>query len=163
MTRDEHDREDLLAEATALVERAELRITNEAESVFVGFRRDGSASVYFGADPAYHFNSADQLRRAFCRGLLYKAERGKLVSLERRRVPGEVQLLRHELSDEEAESFQWELVRRLRELRSALRLGKWQLVGQVPDSTDVAGRVCRWLENMRLPPPVASTPRTGRS
>ena len=47
----EQDREDLLSEATALVQRVELRVEGFAEPVIVGFRRGGEASVFFGADP----------------------------------------------------------------------------------------------------------------
>ena len=159
MAREEHDREDLLAEATALVERAELRVAGEAESVIAGFRRDGSASIYFGADLAYHVNSADELRRAFRQGLLYKAERGKLVALERRWVPGKVQLLRRELSDVETQAFLNEAVERLTRLHSILSGGDWQLLGQVPKSADVVARIRRWLEGLRLPLPLAATPR----
>jgi hypothetical protein len=161
MARDEHDREDLLAEATALVERAELLIASETEPVVVGFRRDGSASAYFGVEAAYHFNAAGELRRAFARGLLYKADKRRLVSLKRERVPGEVQLVRHELTDEEAREFLSELVDRFTGLRSALMQDDWQLVGQVPPEVDVADRIRHWLDGVRLPPAVAGSPRVG--
>ncbi len=82
MARDEQDREDLLREATALVERVELAPTdNEAgEHIVIGFRAGGAASVYFGGDTAYHFNSDGELRRAYADGLLYKADIGRLTS-----------------------------------------------------------------------------------
>ncbi|HQU43599.1 MAG: hypothetical protein B7Z73_08440 [Planctomycetia bacterium 21-64-5] len=161
MSRQEHDREDLLAEATALTERAELRIAGEAEPLVAGFRRDGSASVYFGGDPAYHFNAAGELRRAFCSGILYKAERGKLVSLVRRRLPDRVELLRHELTADEQDAFLAPLTRRLLGLQTALAGGECQLVGQVPDTADVPVRIRRWLDALSLPPPIAATPRAG--
>lgn len=159
MARQEHDREDLLKEATALVERAELQIADEAEPIVVGFRRDGAASVYFGADSAYHFNAAGELRRAYYHGNLLKAERGKLVSLARRRTADEVVLVRHDLASDEVPAFLAELARRLGSLRVALGGGHYQLVGQVPKSADVADRVRRWLESLPLPPPVAAFPR----
>jgi len=135
---------------------------DEAEPLVAGFRRDGSASVYFGGDPAYHFNAAGQLRRAFCSGLLYKAERGKLVSLVRRRLPDRVELLRHELTADERDVFLSELTRRLLDLRTALGGGNCQLVGQAPDSVDVAARIRLWLDALPLPPSIAATPRAGR-
>ena len=162
MARDEQQREDLLAEATALVERAELKVAGEADPVVVGFRRDGAASVFFGGDLAYHFNSAGELRRAFLSGLLYKAERGRLVSLTRRRVPGEVQLLRHELTDAQTRDFMAELVRRFDALRSGLAHGDVKVVRQVPESVEIAGRIRVWLDNLSLPPPIAPTPRAGK-
>ena len=90
MARDQSSREDLLREATALVERIELRIAgpmsvkhDRDDHVVVGFRANGSASFFFGEDPVYQFNSAGQLRRAYCGGLLIKAAHGRLVSLQR--------------------------------------------------------------------------------
>lgn len=161
MARQEHDREDLLAEATALVERVELLVAGESEPVVVGFRRNGSASAYFGAEPAFHFNAAGELRRAYDHGLLYKSEKRKIVSLKRERVPGEVRLVCHELTDEETRSFLLELVDRFTRLRSALTEGNWRLVGQVPASSDIVSRVRQWLDGLRLPPPIAGSPRVG--
>jgi hypothetical protein len=161
VAREEHDREDLLAEATALVERAELHVAGEPAPVVIGFRRDGSASAYFGAEPAFHFNLAGELRRAYDGGLLYKAEAQRLVSLNRQRVAGEVQLLRHELNDEETRRFCQELVERFTRLRSALVQGDWRLIGQVPSSSDVVARIRCWLDELTLPPPIASSPRVG--
>ena len=80
MVRDERDREDLLAEATALVERISLRIDPQQEPVVIGFRRDGSASFYCAAEEVYHFNSAGQMRRAYVDGQLFKATAGRLAS-----------------------------------------------------------------------------------
>src|SRR2546421_10418921 len=102
MVRRESDREDLLREATALVERAEIRTPGEHEPIVVGFRRDGSASFFFGAHPVYQFNSAGEFRRGYIGGLLYKAERGRLIALRRERSDAEVALVRTELNDDEA-------------------------------------------------------------
>ena len=97
MAREEHNREDLLAEATALVERASLRLDGFAEEVVVGFRRDDSASFYFGADRVYQFTSEGALRRAMIAPLLYKAEQGRLIALERHRTADAVEMVRREL------------------------------------------------------------------
>src|SRR5687768_8047260 len=102
MSRTESDREDLLREATALVERAELQVAGLGEPIVVGFRRDGAASFFFGADPVYQFNAAGELRRAYVGGLLYKAEQGELVALRRERTPAETALVRHDLSAAES-------------------------------------------------------------
>ena len=53
MARLEEDREDILQEATALVERVELEIENLEDPVVVGFRRDSGPAFFFGADPVY--------------------------------------------------------------------------------------------------------------
>ena len=73
MARNQSDREDLLREATALVERAELRISGWSEPVVVGFRRGGGASLFFGGKEVYQFNAGGELRRAFVAGRLIKA------------------------------------------------------------------------------------------
>lgn len=154
MARDETDREDLLREATALVERIELCATGSAsafagaaqtEHIVAGFRRDGALSIFFGADPVYQFNAAGELRRAYCDGLLYKAERGRLISLERGRTSKEVQLLRRELSHEQQQTFLARMGERVHELMSELNSGALRIVGQVPDGADVLGRVRNWL------------------
>ncbi|HXT58916.1 MAG TPA: hypothetical protein VN699_09775 [Pirellulales bacterium] len=161
MARREQDREDLLAEATALVERVELRVAAFSSPLVIGFRAQGAASVYFGADPAYHFNARGELRRAHVLGLLYKAEDGKLVSLSRRRSAGEVQLLRRDLTVEETERFLSSLSADLLALGEALNQGRFARVGQRPEGVDVVGRVQAWLAERRGGIEVADSPKVG--
>ncbi|MEX2112673.1 MAG: hypothetical protein WD845_05770 [Pirellulales bacterium] len=161
MARREQDREDMLAEATALVQRASLRLPEFADPVIVGFRRDRSASFYFGADPVYQFTSGGLLRRAFVDGLIYKAERGRLVSLERQRDSNAVQLVRHELREEEQQSFMAGLRRHLNLLRGALADGQSHVVGQVPANADVIDRVRTWLAEFGDTMCIAISPRSG--
>ena len=150
MARKESDREDLLREATALVERIELAPAHaEGDHVVAGFRADGAISFYFGADPVYQFNSHGQLRRAFCDGHLLKAERGRLVSLRRVRDGNEVQLRRHELTNDEQVEFLSSASQRLRELAKRCENQVLVIVGQVPQDADVFGRVMTWLANRR--------------
>ncbi len=157
-SRRESDREDLLREATALVERAEIRIPNEPEPVVVGFRRDGSASFFFGGDPVYQFNSAGQLRRAYISGLLYKAERGQLVSLRRERSTTEVALVSTELKTNDAQALLKEAHDRLIRLQQALKSGAITLIGQVPTGANVVERICDWLSNLPAQIDVAAAP-----
>lgn len=147
MARDESDREDLLREATALVERIELAPIDapHGDHVVVGFRSAEALSVFHGNDPVYQFNTAGQLRRAYCDGLLYRAARGRLVSLRRVRQMNEVQLLSHELTDAEQSSFITSMFDRLRELAADLEAGRYSVVGQVPADADVLSRVRHWL------------------
>ena len=146
MARQESDREDLLREATALVERAELQIPGESEPVTAGFRKDGSLSLFFGGDPVYQFNTAGELRRAFADGLLYKAERGRLVSLRRERSEHEVALVRRELTGDETVAFLAAAHQRLLRLGKALQSGQSQLLGQVPADGEAPARVGKWLD-----------------
>src|SRR5262245_11539562 len=107
MGREESDREDLLREATALVERIELApdFGHAGEHIVVGFRANGAASFFFGADSVFQFNAAGELRRAYCGGQLIKASRGQLVSLARQRLENETQLLSRKLTDDEQAKF----------------------------------------------------------
>jgi hypothetical protein len=147
MAREESEREDLLREATALVERIELAPIggDDGEHVVAGFRREGGLSIYFGSDSAYHFNSTGDLRRAFANGLLIKAAHGQIVSLDRRRQASEVQLVRHAFSDIEQSQFLSDLERRLADFSRQCDASQWIIVGQVPADADVLGRLRDWL------------------
>ena len=147
MARRESDKEDLLREATALVERVELEPAGawESEHVIAGFRLDGAASIFFGSDPVYHFNAAGELRRAYCDSLLFKAAAGRIVSLRRERQQHEVQLLRHELTETEQLAFLARLSGLLVGLTTALDTANYAVVGQVPYDADVVGRLQEWL------------------
>jgi hypothetical protein len=152
MAREESSREDLLREATALVERVELRMiasaaaaSAQANQVVVGFRVNGAASFFFGEDPVYQFNSAGELRRGHCDGFLFKAARHRLVSLRRERQQSEVHLHSHQLTDAETISFAKEMQRRLEFLARALESGRYEIIGQVPSGADIVSRVRQWL------------------
>ena len=157
MARVERDREDLLAEATALVERVELELPGRPDHVLIGFRASGCGSLYLGPDEAYHFNTDGALRRAYRDGVLYKAERGRLVGLWRQRTSQEVQLIRRELDPAATAEFSARLSTRLEELQQALVEKPFRVMGQVPSDADVVGRATTWLGS--LPPgAIARTP-----
>jgi hypothetical protein len=154
----ERDREDLLRDATALVERIELAVDGFDEHVVVGFRKSGAASVYFGQDPVYHFNSEGELRRAFADGRLYKAEKRRLVLMERRRAEGVVALVGHELSDPEMEEFLATMDRAFDVLSNAIKAGRAVVVRQTPVDRDIIGRASAWLTQLPRPPRIANRP-----
>lgn len=145
MARRESQREDLLQEATALGERVELRLPDQPEPIVAGFRRDGSASFFFGESPVYQFNSRHELRRGFRGGLLYKAERGRLVEMRRERTAGAVELHSRPLTEDESAEFLLAAKEELIRLRETLAAGHGKVVGQVPADKDVAARVLAWL------------------
>lgn len=145
MARDELPREDLLAEAKALVSRIELRVPGLADSLVVGFRKSGAASFFFEQDPAYHFNSRHELRRAYALGSLYKAERGKLIRLTRQRSADETALVRYELTAREHEEFLAAAHGRLQLLLTALEKNQAQVVGIAAADGDIIARVTAWL------------------
>jgi len=151
MAREELDKEDLLREATALVERVELATVDHAgekHTIVVGFRRDGAASYFFDADPVYQFNAKRELRRGFHDGKLIKAERGRLVEMTRSRTEAETVLERRELTESESGEFLDTCRLRLNTLVAhRLRQG-YTLVGQVPTGTDVMKRVIAETEEI---------------
>lgn len=161
MARHEQDRENLLREATALVERAEVKIASHEESIVVGFRRDGSLSIFFGADPVYQFNTSKQLRRAFVAGLLYRAERGKLVALRRVHDQNATTLLRHDATAEEQTALLEELSRACQEFHARLVCGDFSLVGEVPPQANVVARAEQWLQTLPMPIEIAQRPNVG--
>lgn len=148
MAREEADRENLLGEATAYVERIEWELAEPelaGVKVFAGFRRDGAASFYFGSDPVYHFNAAGELRRAFHQGKLIKAERGCLVGMQRERTDKEVSLVSTEFSDAETITFCRQVASELNTLLAALQNHRAKLLGQVPANDPIEQRVIAWL------------------
>jgi hypothetical protein len=159
VARQEQDREDLLAEATALIERVEIAVPTAAEHVVIGFRRDGAASIYFGQDPAYHFNTRGELRRAYIDGRLLKADGGRLISLTRQRTDSEVQLQSHELTADEAAQVLDRLTCQLVELSQHLDEGRFRIVGQVPADVDVLSRGRSLLAELRASMRIAASPR----
>jgi hypothetical protein len=161
MAREEQDREDLMREATALVERIELRLPQETEPVVVGFRRAGGASFFFGDDPVYQFNAAGELRRAYVGGKLLKAERRRLVELTRVRTPAETQLVRHEFDDAETAPLLEAMQQRLARLRDALD-STFDVVAQVPADVDVVGRIRRELAALCRTATIADSPHAGK-
>lgn len=157
MAREEQDREDLMREATALVERIEFRV--EDRTIIVGFRRGGSGSIFFDADPAYHFNAAGELRRAFVDEVLYKAEGGQLIGLRRERTASEVALVSHGMAETEVVRFLSDLQERLESLRTAIEQHRAKVVSQIPTDGPAVDRVARWLATLGAPIRVADSPR----
>lgn len=159
MAREEQDREDLMREATALVERVELRTASETESVIVGFRRNGCASVYFGGDPAYHFNSRNELRRAYVAGRLWKADQGRLIAMRHARTEMQVELHSQPLRTPDRQVALQELQARLEQLAADLgALERHTVACSQPPDVDALSRVRQWLESLRHPITVAARP-----
>ncbi len=161
LARREDDREDLLAEATALVRRAEFLMHDLAEPVVIGFRRNGAASIYFGQDEAFHFDTNGRLRRAFFDDQLYKADRGRLASLERRRTADEVQLRRHDLTDDETAQFLDHMQRRLTAVKQAVAAVEVRWLRAVPEGAVAQDMVVEWLGELPDRIEIAQSARVG--
>ena len=161
MAREESDREDLLREAVALVERVELRVAGEPESVTAGYRKNGALSLFFGPDPVWQFNAAGELRRGYLAGKLLKAEGRRLVEMTRERTASSTELLSRPLAADEQQAVLREASRRMGELHAALAAGKFELVGQVPAEGNIAARVMQSLAKLQAGFAVAASPRVG--
>jgi len=105
MSRREEDREDLMAEATALVRRAEVLVRGDATPIVFGFRRDSGLSIYFASDLAFHFDNCGRLKRAFGAGRLYRTQGTTLAELIRDRTDEGVVLHRRDLEGQECHAF----------------------------------------------------------
>ncbi len=150
MARHEQHREDVLREATALVQRVAWQTAETAaEPIVVGFRRDGSGSIYFGQDYVLQFNLRRELRRAFAAGEMVKAERGELVALRRVRSASEVVLARRVLDARELAAFLATAQSALNHLLEAVQDGTMHVQGEVPAAAGVAARAQAWLELFR--------------
>ena len=157
MAKEEHRKEDLIADATAMVDRAELVVTTEP--IVVGFRQNGAMSVYFDEDPVYHFNAAGELRRAFVDGAIYKAEQGRLVRMQRNRTPEAHELISGPLSDDAQLAFLDGMTVRLSGLVEALDQEQLRTLREVRTGADpVAQRFRRWWE-AHPDPVIAEGPR----
>jgi hypothetical protein len=158
MARHERDREDLLAEATALVERLELRVPQQAEPLVLGVRRDGCLSIYFSADLAVHFNTKHEVRRAYIEGTLVKAERESLVAMQRQRSDQAVELLSREMSATEQADFLADTSRKIGEALASLDRGECQVLRQVPEDLSGLERAKKWLAALPDPLRIAQSP-----
>lgn len=159
MARVTHEREDLLRDARALSPRVQLRMRHDdAEAiVFAGFRGN-ALSLYFGEDPAFHFNSQGDLRRAYAGDCLIKAEAGRLIAMRRVRTEKEVVLQAEALSDADQQQFLCDLSCRLAELLACITAGDFVVAGQVPPDGNAIEQISSWLATHANPKP-ATTPR----
>lgn len=164
MSRQQQNKEDILREATALVNRIEIKFSQKAvskESVFVGFRRDGAVSFFFGAEPVYQFNTRHEFRRGYCKGAMLKADNGKICNLTRVREGDQLVLLSRDYSDEQTAEFLEEMKHALLVLYKEIRGGQWSILGAVVEAgtaEELLNRVADWLETHTSELQIADTP-----
>ena len=161
MARDEHTREDLLREATALTRRAQFRLPNCDLPYLVGFRSNGAASLFCGEDPVYQFSANNQLRRGFFQGDLLKSDSGLLYRLRRERTDEATLLVRSDFKAKEQTEYLSLLADHRSAILSAIRHDKLTLIGQVPEGDDVMYDIGVWLDSLTFPIKIASSPRVG--
>ena len=154
MAKQEVDREDILREATALVNRVELKVSGrgDGDHVVFGFRECGSLAVYFGSEPVYQFNTKQALRRAYHQGCLLKAVDRLLVSMRRERQDGKLQLLSTAWDDEQTREFLGQVRREMSQLVEAIEAGKVQVMGFVAAEQQTSAEMltthfCNWCHD----------------
>lgn len=146
----QQDREDLLKEATGLVDRVELKLEAFEKNIVIGFRAGGGSSFYFGSDPVYHFNRSLKLRRLFQDGQHYKATQGNLARLIRDPDAPNLKFSAHELSTAETDDILARMNHLLRTLRSHLEQDRYTLLGQIPEDGNSIDRLQTLLPRLLL-------------
>ena len=147
MARNEVDREDLIAEATALSQRVEMQVPGEPELVVAGWRDDGRLSIYFGPDSVYHFDADGGLRRAYAAGELFRSQGSTLARLIRRRGETLVELERYDLTADELQTFMAAMCRRIAALIETLESQTMTIVRQIPNDIDFREMLLTRLAN----------------
>ncbi len=157
MARQEEDREDLMAEAKGLAQRAELALPEFAEPIVLGRKVNGCLSIYISGDLVYHFNSQGELRRAYVQGRLIKAERGQLVAMQRHRTDSEVQLLSQLLNPKQQEELLTQCSTWLQRIIAPLAAAQDVLLRRAPEDL-TSDELQRWLAHISRPLVVATRP-----
>ncbi|MEX0727190.1 MAG: hypothetical protein WEB58_17650 [Planctomycetaceae bacterium] len=166
MARNESDREDLYAEATAFVRRVELSPRENVgggAAVVAGYRRNGVLTIYLSPDEMYQFTPAGELRRALLRDALFRTQGGTLAKLIRHRTPTATELLRHDLTADELAVFLSRTRERLAAFLLGLSDGDFLAVRQSP-AEDVVSPLIQSLRAilaspLRLAPPLPTKRR----
>lgn len=150
MARSESDREDLLAEAVALVRRAEWRLPGFADLVLLGERDNGWFSIYLGQDRYFQFDADNRLRRAYVAPELFRTQGATLARLIRNRRGDATVLQRTDLSGAELAAFHAELRQTLQDVSQAVQQTGVGPTRIVPDETpeiavELVGRLQRLM------------------
>ncbi len=145
MTRIESERDDLFAETTAFVRRAEFVVDGNDEAIVFGERRDGAWSIYFGSDPVFHFDGGGRLKRAFVEGKLYRTQGDTLAVLTRQRNAQETILMRRDLPENEREQFLAAVRARLAALLTACDRGDLTILRSAPADDEPRHRLATRL------------------
>jgi hypothetical protein len=148
MAKNEADREDLIREAAALTERAELQSVSFSEIITVGYRTTGAFSVFIGQDPVYQFDPDYRLRRAYENGFLFRSHETTLARMIRQRTEVQTLLIRSDLLPEELAAFRSKMLNQLQTLLSDLDTGQTSIIRIVPDGLDIIPRLQTTLQNI---------------
>ena len=148
MARNEEDREDLMKEATALIRRVELKMDDQEELIFAGFKRSGNLSIYFNPDLVYHFDEKERLRRAFIAPFLYRSNGDSLSRLTRVRTETTSELHAKEISETELKEFCDEMQKYILVLLEAMNSSQINIIKQIPDEADLIKELSNSLNQL---------------
>ena len=156
MAKQEQDREDLLRDGKQMSLRAEVLIDDVV--VVIGFRSQGQASFYFGADPVFQFNATLELRRVFHQGKRYAAIQGRLCELARNKQRDRVGFEPQDILADVEAVIMGLLDSSLARIRVALEahLEGWKIVGG--QEADFRKRLAEWMTNIPVSIVLAETP-----
>ena len=146
MARQESDKEDLIRDATALVERAEIFCEGWSTIITIGFFRDSRCSIYFDQDPFYQYDANGLLRRAFENGFLYRSLGSRLAQIDRRRSTSEdsetssVVLHRTDLTVAELQRFRERMTIHVARLRTAINRAEYSVRRAVTPDGEIPAR-----------------------
>lgn len=141
MAKETHDREDLLRDGMAMIHRGQTII--DGKEVFVGYRADGQASLYWDQDPVFQFNSSSELRRVYIDGVKLLAQQRQLLILKRHASAPSLR----ELSSDAVMQRLDQCLEKLAALPGSAEEAGWQTVGQ--DTDDFHRRVREWAKELR--------------
>lgn len=154
MARQETDKEDLITEATALVDRAEYTSAvptddcNTWSLVTIGFRKDGCFSIYFDQDPFYQFDASGHLRRACIGPYLFRSQGTTLARLNRERSDQQTTLQRMDLDDKQLSEFQSQMLKHLQSFQHAIRTGTMKRGRYVTTCEDIDSQTLDFIESI---------------
>lgn len=160
MARQQADREDLFAELRTCPCRVEWLGSESGEIVTAGIRRDGAASIYFGGEPCYHFDSHGRVRRALVDGALYRTQGTTLARLQRIRTPRETVLERVDLEPDELTEWLQQMQQRIARLLEGVRTGVVRPQRALPTVDEATARIGQALAAASAAPRLAPAIRT---
>lgn len=124
MARQETDRDDLWAEAQALIRRAEWIASDEKTApLLMGERENGWFSLYDGQDWFWQVDNENRIRRGFESPHLYRTQGTVLACLTRERTADETILHRTDLDAQATEAMLADVHQRLTTLLEQCRTG----------------------------------------
>ena len=170
MARTEADKEDLIADATAMLPRAEYVAVDQPESsiawefVTVGIRRDGAVSIYLDQDPFYQFDATGGLRRAYVGGFLFRSSSEGLTRLNRARTSEQTTLESVDLNADQLTDFRERTFSELATLQRSWRSGSLRKNRSVPEDADPATQLSEFVAGIlsRSPAEFLSAPISPR-